>query len=601
MRKAIFSLALVCLVCLNPIGLGIEPDGTVSIPIGSQIGNLAFKDIRYLPRSLADFRGAKAFVLCFLTNDCPVAQRYLPTLQRLHEEYAGQGVQFVAINVGAEDSIRAVARHALDHGLTMPAVKDFTGACANAVGVTRTPEVAVLDAQKKLRYRGRIDDRFRVGGGRSAATTHDLKNALDDLLAGKEVRTAETPLDGCIITIPPLPAPKQPVTYSEHIAPILRSHCIECHRPETAAPFSLLTYEQTAARARTIAEVTHEERMPPWYAAADTGKWANQRGLTSEERTLIRQWVKHGMPTGDLTKLPPVADEVIHPKSKWNLGGEPDLVLSAGAHDIPAEGLVQYRYVIIPHLFTEDTWIGHLQILPSNPRTVHHANMAYMVLGEGFKMQNFITGYVPGGEPMRLYGGTAFKIPAKSVVGLQIHYVTTGKPEKCEIKIGMRYAKETVQKQLRFHLLANYRFAIPPGAPAHRVEAGRTLDRDVEPLALFAHMHLRGRDMTFKFQRPDAKEAETLLTVPNYSFDWQMPYRFPDGTPRLPKGTKLLCIAHFDNSPFNPYNPDPTATVRDGEQTHQEMMNGFFFYTAADEKLGLEIDPQTGRVRKSDE
>lgn len=576
---------------------GPKPDAQ-SVAIGSAVPKLTFKDIRYLPRSLADFKDAKAFVLCFLTTDCPVALRYLPTLQRLHEEYRSKGVVFLAVNVGPDDSIRAVAKQALDHGLTFPAVKDFGAQCAAALGVTRTPEAAVLDADKKLRYRGRIDDRYRLGGSRSEASSHDLKNALDDLLAGQPVRTAETPVDGCVITVNAVPEPKQAITYAEHIAPILRKNCVECHRPETAAPFSLLTYEQAAGRARTIAEATDDGRMPPWFAAEDTGRWANHRQLTPAERNLIQQWVKGGKQPGDLSRLAPVPDEVARPKSKW-LIGEPDLILKTKSYDLPAEGLVEYKYDILPYVFLEDTWIEGLQILPENGKTVHHANLAYMVLGEKFSMNNFITGYVPGGEPMRLYDGVAFKIPAKAIVGLQIHFVTTGKAERSQIQIGIRYAKQPVQKQLRFHLLADHRFAIPPGAPAHKVEASRTLDRDVQPLALFSHMHVRGRDMTFKAQRPGAAEAETLLAIPNYSFDWQMPYRFPADFGLLPKGTKLRCIAHYDNSAFNPYNPDPSDTVRDGQQTHQEMMNGFFFYTDAHEQLNLTVDPKTGRAKKA--
>jgi hypothetical protein len=108
-------------------------------------------------------------------------------------------------------------------------------------------------------------------------------------------------------------------------------------------------------------------------------------------------------------------------------------------------------------------------------------------------------------------------------------------------------------------------------------------------------MHLRGRDMLFRAHKPDGT-TETLLLVPNYSFDWQMPYVWEPGKMRFPKGTRLECVAHYDNSAFNPYNPDPATTVRDGPQTHHEMMNGFVFYTDAGEQLNLRIDPETGRV-----
>ncbi len=425
-----------------------------------------------------------------------------------------------------------------------------------------------------------------------------MKEALDAVLAGKAVTVKETTVDGCAITPPPEPRPAGRVTFADDVAPVLRKHCQDCHRPGTAAPFSLITYEQVAAKANTVAEVVAEGRMPPWYAASGHGEFVNRRGLTAAERDTLRAWVRAGKPKGDEAKLPkPPPDE--GEKAKW-LIGEPDLVLQAPEHSLPAEGDIAYKYEVLKHLFTEDTWVQGVQILPSNPRVVHHCNMIYALVKEGFKgfkQSNFITGQVPGGSPMKLDSGVGFRIPAGSMLALQIHYVSTGKPEACRIAVGLRYAREPIQKQLRHVLLDDYRFAIPPGAPAHEVKSSKVLDRDAVGLALFSHMHLRGRDMTFKAHYPDGK-SETLLLVPNYSFDWQMPYVWAPGRKRFPKGTRLEAIAHYDNSDFNPYNPDPKKKVTFGQQTRDEMMNGYFFYTDANEKLNLQIDPKTGHVRK---
>src|SRR5262249_41949608 len=154
----------------------------------------------------------------------------------------------------------------------------------------------------------------------------------------------------------------------------------------------------------------------------------------------------------------------------------------------------------------------------------------------------FITGTVPGGEAMRLDDGTAYRIPKGSFLALQIHFVTTGKPEKCRVAVGVRYARGTVKRQLRHLLLVDTRYAIPPGASAHPVTNTKTLDRDAEIVGLFAHMHLRGKAMTFRAHTPDSK-TETLLTIPNYSFSWQIPYRWAPGQKVLPKGTRLECVA----------------------------------------------------------
>jgi sugar lactone lactonase YvrE len=563
-----------------------------TVKIGDRIGNITFKDIHYLPRSLADFPDARAFVLVFTNTTCPVVQRYLPVLRDMEKEHRSKGVQFVAINEGENDGIRAIATQAVRHEMELPFVKDIDGNCAVAVGVRRVPEVVVLDAKRHIRYRGRIDDQYRLGGARSAPTRRDLVEAIDAVLSGKAVAVPEVPVDGCLIARPELAPVRESVTFGKHVAPILRKHCTECHRPGTTAPFSLITYEQARAQAEEIAEVAEDGRMPPWYASDDFGHFINRRGLSAEEKQTLVAWAHSGKERGDTTKLPPPKVE-----NGWRIG-KPDLVLKAPEHSIPASGTIPYKYVVLSHIFLRDTWMRGIQILPDNPRVVHHCNMAYLLPGDSPSKAHFITGTVPGGAAMTLDSGVGFRIPRGSVLILQIHYVTTGKEEKCRIAVGFQYASGRIDQLLRHELLVDYKFKVPPGAPAHPVSASRVLDRDAIGLALFVHMHLRGRDMTFRAVRPDGT-SETLLMVPNYSFDWQMPYRWEPGKVRFPKGTRLECLAHYDNSTFNPYNPDPRATVKDGQQTTDEMLNGYVFYTDANERLGLEIDPRTGGVRES--
>src|SRR5262249_40685800 len=273
------------------------------------------------------------------------------------------------------------------------------------------------------------------------------------------------------------------------------------------------------------------------------------------------------------------------------------LVLTTEPFELPTEGDIKYQYVVfLKHPFTEDTWVRGVQILPDVPRAVHHANLLYFKVGETPKEANFITGVVPGGEPMRLDDGAAYRIPKGTLLALQIHYVTTGKAEKVTLSVGLKYASGKVNQQLHHILLVDTKYAIPPGAPAHPVKVERTLQHDAVGVGLFSHMHMRGKAMTFTAHTPDGKD-ETLLTVPNYNFEWQVPYVWERGKKVLPKGTRLECVALYDNSPFNPYNPDPKKTVKNGDQTYEEMMNGFFFYVDANEKLGLDVDPKTGRAR----
>ncbi|HEX4592134.1 MAG TPA: redoxin domain-containing protein, partial [Gemmataceae bacterium] len=548
-----------------------SPAAEPGVPIGSRVPDLTFKDIRYLTRSLDDFPKAKAFALVFVDSGCPLAQRYLPGLQKIDADYHDKGVAVLAVNSGATDSITATAAMAVRHDCSFPFVKDFDAACARALGVTRTPECVVLDSERKLRYRGRIDDQYRFTGGRAGAATNDLRDALDAVLAGKEVAVKSTPVDGCPITRPDMPD-KKGVTFTRDVAPILKAHCQECHRPGAVGPFPLQTYEQVKTRAGTVAEVVADGRMPPWHASRDF-EFANCRSLSDDDRNTLLSWLRSpDRPRGDdrdaPAPLPPVTD--------WRIG-KPDLVVSVPEQKLPASGDVSYQYSLLPTFFLHDTWVQGIEIKADNPRVMHHCNMAYFKPGEKFGAGNFVTGQVPGGEAMTVPDGTGFKIPAGSMIGLQTHFVTTGKPERCRISVGFRYARGTVDRQLHHLLMVTTRYAIPPYSAAYPLRATRQLPCDAIGVGMFAHMHLRGKDITFQAKYPDGRE-ETLLLVPNYSFSWQQPYRWAADGKKLPKGTFVECVAHYDNSAFNPFNPDPSATVHDGPQTSDEMMDGFLFY-----------------------
>jgi hypothetical protein len=246
----------------------------------------------------------------------------------------------------------------------------------------------------------------------------------------------------------------------------------------------------------------------------------------------------------------------------------------------------------------QDTWISATEILPSNQAVVHHCNMAFVTLGKNFSDGNFVTGRVPGGTAMTLDDGVAVRIPAGSVIALQIHYTTTGKPEKNRMSVGFRFPRGVIHKELHHLQVTTSRFSIPPAAAAHAVSSTRTLPCDAFRVGMFAHMHLRGKDMTFIAHRPTG-EDETLLSIPNYHYGWQQNYRWQPGTKQFAMGTNIEVIAHFDNSAFNTFNPDPNATVQHGPQTVEEMMFGFFFYTDANEDLNLNVDPKTGRAASS--
>src|SRR5262249_3821359 len=204
-------------------------------------GGEALRDLRGNRRPLHDFKGYKALVLCFVGTECPVANLYLPELIRLEKKYRPLSVQFLAIYPNETEDLDQIAGHAYDRDTPFPVLKDVGQKMAGTLGVTRIPAVAVLDGEHVLRYRGRVDDRYGVASRRAQASRADLALAIEDVLAGKKVRVAETETDGCLIDRGRKAPAKTQLTYSKHVAPILQARCQVCHRPEQAAPFSLLT------------------------------------------------------------------------------------------------------------------------------------------------------------------------------------------------------------------------------------------------------------------------------------------------------------------------------------------------------------------------
>ena len=383
-------------------------------------------------------------------------------------------------------------------------------------------------------------------------------------------------------------APTSAPTFSKDIAPILYSRCLECHRTAGMAPMSLVTYEDVRPWARAIKRRTAAREMPPWGADPGVGKWENDPSLTAAQIAAIGAWVDAGAPEGnkaDMPKLPPFEEG-------WTIG-KPDIVWKMPApFQVPADGTVPYTYITIPTNLKEDIWIRGVELRPTDRRVVHHIiSDLYEGNGQPFDLRPRLTrdqslkeipsGLGAGLVPGRLYEafdeGVVRKIPAGSAIVLQMHYTTIGQPITDQTEIGILLAKEPPKanaKILGGGQIPNTTFAIPPGAPNHEVTAKKTFDRDTYLSNLYPHMHIRGKDVKYTLVHPDGRE-EVLLSVPKYDFNWQMRYKFAD--PKfVPKGSTLVVTAHYDNSTANRFNPDPTATVRWGDQTWEEMLIGYF-------------------------
>ena len=336
--------------------------------IGSKMEDFQLKSSTGTELGLSQWADERVVVVAFLGVDCPLAKLYAPRLQQLQAAYEPKGVAFMAIDSNAQDSVEQMASFVEEYRLSFPVLKDDGQVVADRFGAQRNPEVFVLDAERVVRYRGRIDDQFGVGFKRREPSRHDLVEALDELLSGQAVSQPTTEAVGCFIGRAPRVAPQGDVTYSNQISRILNSRCVECHREGELAPFSMQTYDDVVVWAETIREAVLDGRMPPWFADPQYGHFSNDFSISAEERDLIDRWVTNGCPEGDKSELPAPPSFV----SGWRIG-EPDAVYEMEEmFTVPADGTVDYQHFLIDPKFDEDVWISAAEARPGNTAVVHH-------------------------------------------------------------------------------------------------------------------------------------------------------------------------------------------------------------------------------------
>jgi peroxiredoxin len=553
---------------------------------------------------LSDHRGY-AVVVVFVGTSCPVGDLYLPRLIELAKSYDSRAVVFLAINSNESESIDEIAEHARRAGVTFPVLKDPENRVADQLLAERTCEALVIDPAGRLRYRGAIDDQYGLGSRRDSPTHDYLKDAIDAVIDGRIVSPNLTHVVGCPIErmvperasqpaarrVPPPSsagarddrARRSPnrdiraqVTYAADIATILFNRCTTCHRPGQVAPFSLLTFDQARRWSTSIADVIADGRMPPWHADPKYGHFSNARGLTEDERFLLTAWVEQGAQPGNLSQAPAPPN---YPQG-WSIGA-PDFVFELPeSFTIPAEGTLPIQHFRMKTELKEDIWIQAAEARPSDRAVVHHIFVYMETYPEGrtktHKNKVFLTAYTPGDVPSIFPPGVAKKIPAGADLAFEIHYTPVGRVRHDRTSVGVILSKQPPAHVAMTRGLPQRNLSIPPGATDHVERTDWKPRNDVQLLSFMPHMHLRGKSFTYTALYPDGR-IEILLSVPNYDFNWQNVYRLAEPK-HIPKGTTVLCEAHYDNSAANLANPDPTQTVAWGEQTWDEMLIGYLDY-----------------------
>ncbi len=543
--------------------------------VGRKAADFVLTDATGKQVALSDYREKKAVALFFMGTSCPIANLYLPTLTELQKKFDGKGVQIIGVQSNPGLTLDEVAEHAKEHKFTLPVLHDADQQVAKQLQAKRTGEVFLLDAQRIVRYHGRVDDRYGYTYKRDEPRRNDLEIAITELLEDHKIAEPETAAKGCLLTWKDRPAAHSNVTYSREVSRILQKRCAECHREGMVAPFALSNYDDAVEWSAMMKEVVLQRRMPPWHADPRYGDFSNNRRMPQEEVDQLIAWIDSNKPQGDPKELPPPPKYA----EGWQIE-QPDYVFELPKEvTVPAKGTVPYMYFSVPTNFKEDVWVQAAEARPGNRAVVHHIIVFCRDPNKRGRqrgiLEDNLVGTAPGDPPTVFPPGSARKIPAGSELIFQMHYTPNGKEQTDRSQVGLVLykGKEPPKYNIGSTAIINQRFRIPAGDPNHLVESKRTFQRDTLIFSFMPHMHVRGKDFLFRANYPDGR-SEILLSIPAYDFNWQNSYT-PTKPLLIPKGTTLECVAHFDNSAGNPANPDPTKEVRWGDQTWEEMMIGW--------------------------
>lgn len=384
-------------------------------------------------------------------------------------------------------------------------------------------------------------------------------------------------------------------TFNKDILPILQKNCQGCHRPGEVAPMSLLSYKDARPWAKAIKSAVVSQAMPPWFADPKYGHFSNERRLSQSDVATLTSWADNGAPEGDAKDAPaPLTFQ-----NGWNI--KPDIVVEMPKpFQLPASGTINYKYVLVKTNFPEDMWIDSAEMRAGNNKVLHHGKvwvrppgshwMEKAVPGEAYETEtqkdiigrneaeegNDILGkFNPGlGSQTFKVDGAAKFVPKGSDLVFELHYTAIGEPTEDASKLGLVLAKRT--PTTRFFLSAGptaSNLVIPPQDSNAEVVSEVTVTADNVRLAYVQpHMHLRGKDFELRLIYPTG-ETETVFKG-KFDFNWQLGYDYAKPIV-MPKGTRIVGISHFDNSPNNKYNPDPKKEVRWGPQNWDEMSNAF--------------------------
>ena len=546
---------------------------TYALP--DRIGDFALLDSDGAFHQLSRYRNREALVLMSFANRCASIDTAIGQLKSLQRDWSDQGVAFGLIDSSGEADIQTIRATKARHGLDLPLLIDNGQLVTETLRLTRAGEVAILDPERlTLIYRG--------------VALESAAQSLANEIAGTTDNTIITESAGCELNFS-MRESHLAITpdYATEIAPIIAEQCASCHREGGIGPFAMDSHLMLQGWSPMIREVLLTKRMPPTQVDPYIGHFSNARYISDLDLQRLVHWIDAGAPRGG-ADIDPLTELQFPDRREWQLG-EPDFIVKAPVHEIPATGVLDYINIEVELPFEEDKWVRAVQYIAGDEAVLHHL-LSYVtapreaVQGESPVAINasprFLEGYAPGKvDAITFPQNTGVYIPQGHNLAMQFHYTPNGRATVDETLLGL-YMHDDPPDYENFTQSVSGMFRIPPFAGNHAASAEYVFAEDVVVTGLRPHMHFRGKDMKLSAELPDGSITE-LLSVPNYSYAWQPTYALEEPV-NLPAGTMVHVTGTFDNSEYNPANPDPTKELTFGLQSWDEMFIGYWTYHSAE-------------------
>lgn len=571
MKAKLLSIALASVAAAAIIGVGVTANGQTigavaaasQVKVAERAEDFRLVDHKSKTQLLSYYKNSPAVVIISQQNGAKAFRDSAAEIKALQGAFAGKEVPVLLLNSNPADNRDTIKAEMASLGLDAPVMIDDTQLVGESLGVSRVAQAFVIQPKTwKIVYSGPI----------SAAKKTYVADAVNSLIAGTPVKVSTAEIKTPLIAFPnrDRKAEFAKISYQNDVAPILAKNCVSCHAEGGIAPFAMNSYETVKQFAPMIREAIRTDRMPPYNADPHVGSFKDDMNLSVKDTQTLVHWVEAGSPRGDGADPLKVNAK---PAPEWELG-EPDLVLTLPAFAVPASGIVDYQNPILKNPMTEGRWLRASTIKVGDRQAVHH-------------LLSPVGGYAVGAELTVYPEDTGTWVEPGQTLRFQMHYTPYGKATTDVTKVGLYfYPKDKPPSIVRRNaVVLNAGIEIKPNEARHKETAYSTFPAAATLYSVFPHAHYRGENVEVSLLKPGATKEELILSLPKYDFNWQRGYEFKRPIVLEP-GTKLITRYEYDNSKNNPANPDPTITVRWGEQSHEEMQYTAFGFRWNEELVG---------------